>query len=98
MNRIVSVNVGQPTAVKVPGADGVEHLVVSGIFKAPVEGPVMVRTWGLAGDGQADTRVIRGHQVHGGASKVCTCTRSRTTRGGRQSWAESFRSGSSAKT
>ena len=70
MNKIVSVNVGQPIAVKVPGADGVEHLVVSGIFKAPVEGPVLARTWGLAGDGQADTRVIKGSQVHGGASKA----------------------------
>ena len=70
MNKIVSVNVGQPTAVKVSGADGIEHLVVSGIFKAPVEGPVAVRAWGLAGDGQADTRVTRNGQVHGGASKA----------------------------
>jgi MOSC domain-containing protein YiiM len=70
MNNIVSVNVGQPIAVKVTGADGVEHLVVSGIFKSPIDGPVVVRKWGLAGDGQADTRVTKGGQVHGGASKA----------------------------
>lgn len=70
MNKIVSVNVGQPTAVKATGADGVEHTVVTGIFKSPVEGPVAVRTWGLAGDGQADTRVFPNGQVHGGARKA----------------------------
>lgn len=70
MHKIVSVNVGQPTAVKVRGVGGVEHLVVSGIFKSPVEGPVHVRKWGLEGDGQADTRVINGTQVHGGANKA----------------------------
>jgi len=42
--RIVSVNVGQPAAVKVMGADGAEHTVVTGIFKSPVEGRVFVRS------------------------------------------------------
>jgi MOSC domain-containing protein YiiM len=68
--RIVSVNVGQPSAVKSVGSDGVEHTVVTGIFKAPIEGPVMVRPWGLEGDGQADTRVFNGRQVHGGELKA----------------------------
>ncbi len=70
MNKIVSVNVGQPTAVTAKGADGVEHTVVTGIFKSPVEGSVAVRAWGLAGDGQADTRVFPNGQVHGGALKA----------------------------
>lgn len=70
MTKIVSVNVGQPTAVKATGADGVEHTIVTGIFKSPVEGPVAVRAWGLAGDGQADTRVFANGQVHGGALKA----------------------------
>lgn len=70
MPRIISVNVGQPTAVKATGTDGIEHTVVTGIFKSPVEGPVAVRPWGLAGDGQADTRVFPNGQVHGGALKA----------------------------
>ena len=70
LGRIRSVNVGQPTAVKAHGGDGVEHTVVTGIFKTPVEGPVAVRTWGLENDGQADTRVFNGRQVHGGALKA----------------------------
>ena len=63
--RILSVNVGQPRAL-VFG----EHTVVTGIFKSPVEGPVRVRWWGLEGDGQADTRVFNGRQVHGGELKA----------------------------
>jgi MOSC domain-containing protein YiiM len=64
-NKILSVNVGQPRAV-VAG----EHTVVTGIFKSPVEGAVGVRWWGLEGDGQADTRVFNGRQVHGGERKA----------------------------
>ena len=67
---IVSVNVGQPAAVKATGADGVEHTVVTGIFKAPVAGRVAIRRHGLAGDGQAGTRVFDGRQVHGGELKA----------------------------
>lgn len=70
MGTIFSVNVGQPKAVKAVGADGVEHTVVTGIFKKPVQGPVLVRPWGLEGDGQADTRVSNGRQVHGGELKA----------------------------
>ncbi|MEX2245244.1 MAG: MOSC domain-containing protein [Dehalococcoidia bacterium] len=68
--RVISVNVGQPKAVRPFGADGIEHTVVSGIFKAPVAGRVHVRWWGLEGDGQADTRVFNGRQVHGGEYKA----------------------------
>lgn len=62
---ILSVNVGQPRAIVVG-----EHTVVTGIFKSPVQGPVRVRWWGLEGDGQADTRVFKGQQVHGGERKA----------------------------
>ena len=61
----MSVNVGQPRAIVVG-----EHTVVTGIYKSPVEGPVRVRLWGLEGDGQADTRVFNGRQVHGGERKA----------------------------
>ena len=62
---IRSVNVGQPRAVVVG-----EHTVVTGIFKSSVQGRVRVRWWGLEGDGQADTRVFDGRQVHGGERKA----------------------------
>ena len=62
---ILSVNVGQPRAVVVG-----EHTVVTGIFKSSVQGRVRVRWWGLEGDGQADTRVFDGRQVHGGERKA----------------------------
>jgi MOSC domain-containing protein YiiM len=57
--KIVSVNVGLPREVSWQG-----KLVTTGIFKEPVEGPVMMRTLNLDGDGQADLT------VHGGASKA----------------------------
>jgi MOSC domain-containing protein YiiM len=63
--KILSVNVGQPRAIVVG-----EHTVVTGIFKSPVQGPVRVRWSGLEGDGQADTRVFNGQQVHGGEHKA----------------------------
>ena len=69
-NAILSVNVGQPQAIEVSMPDGATEVVVTGIFKSPVEGPVEVRWWGLEGDGQADTRVFKGQQVHGGARKA----------------------------
>jgi MOSC domain-containing protein YiiM len=68
--RLVSVNIGQPTAVKATDAKGVEHTVVTGIYKNPVEGRVLIRRHGPEGDGQADTRVFRGQQVHGGEDKA----------------------------
>ena len=57
--KIVSVNVGLPREVSWQG-----KLVTSGIFKEPLDGPVMMRTLKLDGDGQADLT------VHGGASKA----------------------------
>ena len=67
---ILSVNVGQPRAIEVSTPDGENHTVVTGIFKSPVDRPVQVRWWGLEGDGQADTRVFNGRQVHGGERKA----------------------------
>jgi MOSC domain-containing protein YiiM len=57
--KIVSVNVGLPREVSWQG-----KLVTTGIFKGPVNGPVMMRTLNLDGDGQADLT------VHGGVSKA----------------------------
>ncbi len=68
--RVLAVSVGQPAGVTALDAHGREHIVVTGIYKAPVDGPVYVRSWGLENDGQADTRVIKGRQVHGGLDKA----------------------------
>jgi MOSC domain-containing protein YiiM len=57
--NVVSVNVGQPREVLWK-----DKAVQTGIFKAPVVGPVAVLTDHLAGDGQADRR------VHGGPDKA----------------------------
>jgi len=57
--KIVSVNVGLPREVTWQG-----KLTTTGIFKEPVNTPVMMRTLNLDGDGQADLT------VHGGASKA----------------------------
>ena len=57
--KIVSVNVGLPRKVTWQG-----KLVTTGIFKKPVNGPVMMRMLNLDGDGQADLT------VHGGVSKA----------------------------
>jgi MOSC domain-containing protein YiiM len=57
--RILSVNVGLPREVTWQG-----KVVTTGIFKAPVNAPVMLRTLNLDGDGQADLT------VHGGMSKA----------------------------
>jgi MOSC domain-containing protein YiiM len=54
-----SVNVGLPREVDWNGA-----VVSTGIFKSPVDGPVMLRTLNLDGDRQADLN------VHGGVSKA----------------------------
>lgn len=57
--KVLSVNVGLPREVGWQG-----KLVTTGIFKEPVNAPVMLRTLNLDGDGQADLT------VHGGATKA----------------------------
>ncbi len=57
--KIISVNVGTPREVPWKGTT-----VVTGIFKEPVDGPVMIKELNLAGDQQADLT------VHGGADKA----------------------------
>jgi MOSC domain-containing protein YiiM len=59
MTRVLSVNVGMPRVVVWRG-----KRVTTGIYKEPVEGPVLVRTLNLDGDRQADLR------VHGGWDKA----------------------------
>ncbi len=53
MGRLVSVNVGKPKNVPWRG-----KTVYTGIWKTPVEGPVMVRRINIDGDGQGD---LAGH-------------------------------------
>src|SRR5438046_3291114 len=57
--KLVSVNVGLPRLVLRNGEP-----VSTGIFKEPVQGPVMLRTLNLDGDRQADL------SVHGGKTKA----------------------------
>lgn len=57
--KILSVNVGLPREVTWQG-----KLVTTGIFKDPIETPLMLRTLNLDGDRQADLT------VHGGVSKA----------------------------
>ena len=57
--KVISLNVGLPRVVESHGEP-----VVTGIFKDPVAGPVMLRTLNLDGDRQADLT------VHGGISKA----------------------------
>jgi MOSC domain-containing protein YiiM len=57
--KLISVNVGQPRTVEWQG-----RMVETSIFKAPVAGPVALRTLNLDGDRQADL------SVHGGAHKA----------------------------
>ena len=59
MAKLVSVNVGLPREVTWKG-----KTVTTGIFKAPVDGPVALRRHNLEGDGQADL------PVHGGPTKA----------------------------
>ena len=58
--KLISLNVSQPKPVAVGG----NQTVMTGIFKEPVRGRVMLRTLNLDGDGQADLT------VHGGADKA----------------------------
>ncbi|MDX6693578.1 MAG: hypothetical protein QOF02_1181 [Blastocatellia bacterium] len=57
--KIISVNVSRPRLVVWHG-----QTVSTGIYKTPVEGPLMLRTLNLDGDRQADLT------VHGGLSKA----------------------------
>jgi MOSC domain-containing protein YiiM len=57
--KLISIQVGLPREVNWRGAS-----VTTGIFKEPVEGPVMLRTLNLDGDAQADLT------VHGGTTKA----------------------------
>jgi len=57
--KIISLNVGLPRIVEYNGEP-----VATGIYKEPVEGPVMLRRLNLDGDRQADL------SVHGGRSKA----------------------------
>ena len=57
--HIISVNVGTPREVAWQGKS-----ITTGIFKEPVDAPVMMRTLNLDGDRQADLT------VHGGADKA----------------------------
>ena len=56
---LISINVGLPREILHGG-----QAITTGIFKAPVAGPVWLGRLNLAGDGQADLR------VHGGADKA----------------------------
>jgi len=53
--KIISINVAQPEEVLIGGRP-----VLTGIYKSPVRGPVVLGKLGFAGDGQADLK------VHGG--------------------------------
>ena len=59
MMKLVSVNVGLPRDVTWQG-----RTVTTGIFKAPIDGPVPLRRHNLEGDRQADL------SVHGGPTKA----------------------------
>jgi MOSC domain-containing protein YiiM len=62
MMRVLSVNVGFPKQVQVRNT-----LVLTSIFKSPVEGRVAVRRHNIAGDKQSDLT------VHGGPYKAVYC-------------------------
>lgn len=68
MPHLLSLQVGMPQEVVTETRQG--HMAwTSGIFKAPVEGPVWLGTLNLKGDGQADLT------VHGGPDKaVLACS------------------------
>ncbi|WP_422741960.1 MOSC domain-containing protein [Mycobacterium sp. WMMD1722] len=53
VGRLVSLNVGMPTDVRWQ-----DKTVHTGIWKSPVDGPLMVRTLNIDGDGQGD---LNGH-------------------------------------
>jgi len=57
--KILSIQVGKPKTIEFNGKQ-----ITTGIFKDPVSSPVMLRTFNLDGDGQADLK------VHGGRDKA----------------------------
>jgi MOSC domain-containing protein YiiM len=62
--RILSLNVGKPKQVEVTTAARQTTMVLTAIFKSPVEGRVALRRHNLEGDRQADLT------VHGGPYKA----------------------------
>ena len=61
---VVSVNVGQSQTYGTEGAeDPMDRPWTSAIFKSPVEGPVMLSSTGLEGDGQAEKGSHGGHDM-----------------------------------
>ena len=65
LGKVVSINVARPKTFDYFG-----NTVTTGIYKRPIDGRVMVRRLNIDGDEQADTRVLRGSQVHGGELKA----------------------------
>ena len=61
--KLIAVFAGKPQVI----AEQRGHPVLSAINKAPIAGPVMVRTLNIDGDGQADLT------VHGGIDKAVYC-------------------------
>jgi len=57
--KLLSLNVGRPRDIEWDGS-----IISTGIYKDPVDGPLMLRTLNLDGDGQADLT------VHGGVTKA----------------------------
>jgi MOSC domain-containing protein YiiM len=57
--RVTSVNVGEPQEIQLP-----RGIIVTSIFKSPVQGRVPVRGYNLVGDRQSDL------SVHGGPNKA----------------------------
>ena len=57
--KLLALHVGQPQEIEWDG-----QVISTGIYKTPVDGPVMLRTLNLEGDGQADLT------VHGGVTKA----------------------------
>ena len=63
--RVLSIQVGRPRSLGDASAgDPMDQPWTTGIFKAPVQGPVRLGLTNLAGDGQADL------SVHGGPDKA----------------------------
>ncbi|WZO98709.1 MOSC domain-containing protein [Isosphaeraceae bacterium EP7] len=65
---LLSIQVGLPREFGLEDADDpMESLWTTGSYKAPVSGPILLRTTNLDGDGQADLT------VHGGPDKAVCC-------------------------
>jgi MOSC domain-containing protein YiiM len=61
---LLAVNVGRPAEIDYRDRKGRARTVLTGIFKRPVSGPVLLRTLNLEGDGQADL------EAHGGEERA----------------------------